>query len=116
MQAGAKFGRTTTLVDKIELRSKILQAFTEKERYTIKELMLECHGVPGLSGEKDVRELLEEFDNRVAKGPYKNYYKLKGEFRDYAQQVQVGVQSSSGTGGIRDNEYGDGIDRKRSRI
>lgn len=66
------------------LRSRIFEAFQINEKQLFKDIMEYCQQqVPGLTKEKDLRELLEKYAKYHLKGTYKHFWELKPEYRDH---------------------------------
>lgn len=62
--------------DVSEVRTKVIKAFTQKEHLTLKEIIGFCQ-----SNTNDIKELLGKLTVFHRKGPLKNYYELKPEYK-----------------------------------
>jgi hypothetical protein len=68
--------RSRTELDSRDIRSKILEAFDRTERLTLKELNSSCQ-----ASEKDLKDQLKLYATFHSKGPYRNYWELKSEYK-----------------------------------
>lgn len=97
--AASKAARLGGEGDNEALRSKMFEAFGRNERQPLRDLMTFCQDVPGLTGEKDLRDLLDTYAKYNRRGIYKQLWELKPEYRDYnaaaAAEEQEGAASSS---------------------
>jgi hypothetical protein len=73
-------------VDYEMLRSKLFEAFAINKRQSLKDLLAMCKDVPGLTREKEVKDLLESYAKYHSKGPYRSFWELKPEFQDHSAQ------------------------------
>lgn len=90
-QYANKMGRSATVLDVSDLRNKVFEAFTTKEKYTLKELLVICKDVPGFTRDKELRDLLENYGKYHTKGPYQRFWELKLEYRDHTQPIIASV-------------------------
>jgi hypothetical protein len=75
-QSGTSLKRQRAEVDGKDVRSRVLQAFSEKDRLTFKELMSMTQ-----APERDLKEQLKNLADFHFKGPYRNFWELKLEYR-----------------------------------
>jgi hypothetical protein len=59
-----------------DVRRKVIEAFSRKEQLTLKELLSYTQ-----SSQTDVKELLKTYAKFHSKGPLKNFYELKPEYK-----------------------------------
>jgi hypothetical protein len=69
--------RAKGVVDPAEIRQGVISAFGKREHLTFKEIKTFCRSAP----ETDLRDLLKQYCVFQSKGPLKNYYSLKPEYR-----------------------------------
>ena len=75
--------------DTKDLKSKMFQAFEKKDRLTFKEIISFCQ-----SNEKEMKDQLKDYALYHSKGPYKNYWELKPEYRVQVMNTGVGATTS----------------------
>lgn len=68
------------------LKSKMFEAFEQKDRLVFKDLIAFCSDVEGFTKERDLRDLLDEYAVYHRRGPYKQFWELKPEYRSYVQK------------------------------
>jgi hypothetical protein len=78
-------------VDPGEIRQGVIAAFGKREHLTFKEIKTFCRSAP----ESDLRDLLKQYCTFQSKGPLKNYYSLKPEYRSNTSAAAA----SAGGGG-----------------
>jgi hypothetical protein len=76
-EAGGGGKRAKGSVDPGEIRQGVIAAFGKREHLTFKEIKTFCRSAP----ESDLRDLLKQYCTFQSKGPLKNYYSLKPEYR-----------------------------------
>eukprot|EP01038_Epipyxis_sp_PR26KG_P015060 gene15060-20264_t len=77
-----KLSKNTGDLDSGLLKSKIFEAFSNAERMTLRDLVNYCKDVPGLTKDKDVKDILEVYAKYNVKGTYKHMWELKAQYRD----------------------------------
>lgn len=75
-QSGTSLKRQRAEVDGKDVRSRVLQAFSERDRLTLKELLSMTQ-----APERDIKEQLKNLADFHSKGPYRNFWELKLEYR-----------------------------------
>jgi hypothetical protein len=85
----SKMTGTAQSLDVELLRSKLFEAFSRERRYTFKDLMAYCGNVPGLSREKDLKDLLEIYAKYQQRGPNRGTWELKLEYQDHSTKDQA---------------------------
>lgn len=69
--------RTKAVVNVADLKKRMLDAFSQQEFLTFKEIFASCNA----TGESELRELLKKYALYHSKGKMKMYYELKPEYR-----------------------------------
>ena len=68
--------RPRSELDSRDIRNKILETFDGTERLTLKQLNSACH-----ASEKELKDQLKLYAIFHSKGPYRNYWELKPEYK-----------------------------------
>jgi len=71
------------------LRSIIFEVFAQNEHNTFKDLVAICKDQPGYTKEKDLKDMLDNYAFYHSKGPWKGFYELKGEFKDFTAEYKI---------------------------
>lgn len=76
-------------VDPAEIRQGIIASFAKRDHLTFKEIKTFCRSAL----ESDLRDLLKQYCVFQSKGPLKNYYSLKPEYRSNSAPVNDSLDS-----------------------
>ena len=65
-----------------DIKSKMLRAFSTRDKWTLNELKTCCQ----VTSDSDLKPLLADYATYFSKGPYKNFYELKPEYKVQSSQ------------------------------
>lgn len=71
------------------LRSLIFEVFAQNEHNTLKDIVAICKDQPGYTKEKDLKDMLDNYAFYHSKGPWRGFYELKPEFKDFTAEFKI---------------------------
>ena len=71
------------------LRSIMFEVFAQNEHNTFKDLVTICKDQPGYTKEKDLKDMLDNYAMYHSKGPWRGFYELKPEFKDFTAEFKI---------------------------
>ena len=67
----------------------MFEVFAQNEHNTFKDLVTICKDTPGYTKEKDLKDMLENYAMYHSKGPWRGFYELKPEFKDFTAEYKI---------------------------